>query len=511
MTRAVVIGAGLGGLACALRLRAAGHDVTVYERADVVGGSLGRYERHGFRFDTGPSLLTLPHVLADLFAVTGSALADEVELVPLDPVVRHVFADGTVLDSCRDPAEFAHRISVACGPSAAAEWIRLWRRAERIWSASWQHILRSSVEGPADLARLAWRLPALAAIAPGRSLRAIGRRYLTDPRLRSLLDRYATYTGSDPRRAPAALMAVPYAELTFGAWYVRGGLSTLVDALMSRCDATGVSVRTGTAVTQVLARHGRVSGVQVGDQEVPADVVVSDVDALRLYRDLLPTPGWAARVAPRSLSGFALLLGLSGRTPGLAHHTVLFPGRYDDEFDAVFGQPGRPVDDPAVYVCVPDDPAVRPDGCEAWFVLVNAAPQGAVDWRRPGLADGYADHILAVLARRGLDVRDRILFREVRTPADQEVATSAPGGAIYGTPSHRLLRPANRGPVPGLYLVGGSTHPGGGLPMVALSAEIVAALIERDHRSRVVTPRGVTPRGVKPRGVKKGTFLYRNG
>jgi len=179
-----------------------------------------------------------------------------------------------------------------------------------------------------------------------------------------------------------------------------------------------------------------------------------------------------------SLAGFVLLLGVRGRTPGLAHHTVFFPADYDAEFDAVFG--GRLAEDPTIFVTVPADPAVRPAGHEAWFILVNAAPQGRLDWTVPGRAEGYADHVLATLASRGLDIRDRIVFREWRTPADLELATRSPGGSIYGGAAHRLLRPPNRGPIPGLYLVGGSVHPGGGLPLVTLSAEIVADLIAAD-------------------------------
>jgi phytoene desaturase len=477
MAEVVVVGAGVGGLACAARLASAGHRVTVFERSTVVGGKLGRrvVERPEgtYRFDTGPSLLTLPQVFDELFADLGGRAP---RLVPLNPVVRHVFADGTVLDSCADPDEFADRIDASLGPSAAADWRRLWRRAGRVWDASWRDILRNPVDSPAALAGLAWRLGDLAAVAPGRSLRGLGRRRLRDPRLRMLLDRYATYTGADPRRAPAALVAVPYAELSFGGWYLPGGLGTLADALLERCAALGVSVRTGVPVTGIATAGGRVTGVRVDESFVPADVVVSNVDAAALYRDLLPTPRRLARLADRSLAGFVLLLGVAGRTPGLAHHTVFFPPRdYDAEFDAVFD--GRLAANPAVFVTVADDPSVRPDGHEAWFVLVNAprhgVGRGALDWNRPGLAAAYADRVLSVLAARGLDVRDRVLFREVLTPAALESSAAAPGGAIYGT-AGGLLRPANRGPVDGLFLVGGSTHPGGGLPMVALSARIVA-------------------------------------
>jgi phytoene desaturase len=490
LSRIVVIGAGVGGLAAAARLGAAGHRVTVFERAAVVGGKLGRYERitpaGTVRFDTGPSLLTLPQVFAELFAATGSRLADELDLVPLDPVVRHVFADGTVLDSGSDPDAFTARIATALGTGAADDWRLLWRRAARVWHTSWRHVLTSTVDSRWSLARLAWRLGDLTAVAPGRSLRWLGRRYLRDPRLRMLLERYATYAGADPRRAPAALVAIPYAELTFGGWYPRGGLSTLTDALVRRCQAGRVDIQTGTPVARVETAGGAVTGVRLGDgRAVPAEVVVSNVDALALYLDLLPDPRRAARLADRSLAGFLLLLGVRAApatgsrsvraTPG-ARHTVYFPENYDAEFDDVFGRgrPPRPAADPAIFVSVAADPARGPDGYEPWQVLVNAPPQGPVDWRRPGLAAGYADRVLAILAGRGVEVRDRIAVREVRTPADLEHATGSPGGAIHGTAAHRLLRPGNRGPVRGLYLVGGSTHPGGGLPLVALSAKIVA-------------------------------------
>jgi phytoene desaturase len=471
MSEIVVIGAGVGGLAAAARLAAAGHRVVVHERSGTAGGKLAVHERDGFRFDTGPSLLTLPQVFADL----NLGLKPE----PLDPVVRHVFPDGAVLDSSSSHEVFLDRIGATLGAGAAADWDRFWRRAERIWRASYESVLRRPVNA-ASLARLSWRLGDLAAIAPGRSLRGLGRRYLRDPRLRMLLDRYATYTGTDPRRAPAALAAIPYAELTFGGWYLPGGLGTLASALLGRCRALGVRVELNSPVTAIEADTA-VRGVRLESGGfVPAGVVVSNVDAVTLYRELLPSPRRLAGLADRSLGGFVMLLGVRGETPELAHHTVFFPRNYDAEFDAIFGSAARrarPVDDPAIFVTRADDPAVRPDGYEAWFVLVNAARHGtgwsAVDWRRPGLAAAYRDHLLDVLARRGLDVRGRLEFVETRTPADLAEATAAPGGAIYGT-AGGLLRPANRGPVDGLYLVGGSTHPGGGLPMVTLSAAIVA-------------------------------------
>jgi phytoene desaturase len=475
MSRVVVIGAGVGGLSAAIRLAEAGHEVVVHERSAVAGGKLGGYERDGFTFDTGPSLLTLPQVFTDL----------GLRLEPLDPVVRHAFPDGSVLDSSADPEVFRARIRDAFGAEAADDWSRFWHRASRIWTASWRSVLQRPVT-PRTLAAVSWRVGDLAAIAPWRSLRSLGRHYLRDPRLRMMLDRYATYTGADPRRAPAALAAIPYAELAFGGWYVPGGLRSIAGALVRRCADLNVPIVVESPVAEICTSGGAVSGVRLRSGAVlRADLVVSNVDALTTYRDLLPCPARLSALTDRSLAGFVLLLGVRGTTPSLAHHTVFFPRHYDAEFDAVFGTRGsraRPAADPAVFVTRAADPAVRPPGHEAWFVLVNAPRHGrawsAVDWSRPGLADAYRDHILAVLAARGLDVRDRLVFAETRTPLDLATATAAPGGAIYGT-AGGLLRPANRGPVHGLWLVGGSTHPGGGLPMVTLSARIVADQIGR--------------------------------
>ncbi len=500
MSRIVVVGGGVGGLAAAARLAALGHTVTVCEQSTALGGKLGEFvtgtPAGQFRFDTGPSLLTLPQVLGDLFNVTGDPLESVLDLVPLDPVARYRFADGTMLDSCSDHEMFCQRIEATLGGSAGADWDRLWRRAERIWAAASGPFLSAPVAGLPALLRQSRHVRDLLAIAPWRTLRSLGRSHLRDPRLRMLLERYATYTGSDPRRAPAALAAVPYAELAFGGWYVRGGLRRIVGALQARCIEAGATLRTSADVTAIEHAAGRPSAVVLaGGGRLPADVVVTDVDAAHVYGSLVDLPRAARRLrrATPSLSAFVLLLGVRGRTRGLAHHNVFFPVDYDAEFDAVFGAAARPVDDPTLYVSVPDDPAAAPDGHEAWFVLVNAARHyagtdsgahgivGAIDWTAPGRAESYAARLLEVLADRGHDVRDRLMFTEVRTPADLQRETRSVGGAIYGTSSNgpraAFLRPANRAPLPGLFLVGGSAHPGGGLPLVLLSAQITAGLI----------------------------------
>jgi phytoene desaturase len=480
-------------LAAAARLASLGHDVTVCEASDVVGGKLGLVEHEvdgvgSFRFDTGPSLVTMPHVFTELFEATGG-WPDGLELTPLEPLARYRFADGTGFDASSDLDEHCARLDAALGRGNGDDWRAFTARAKRVWDASRTPFLESALSGPRTIARLAARRPRdIAAVAPGRSLRSLGRRHLRDPRLRTVLDRYATYTGSDPRRAPAALAAVPYVEQAYGGWYVRGGLHRLGEAVRDRALERGAVLRLGSRVVRIETTAGKASGVRLADGEhLAADVVVANVDAATVYGSLVGAPSAARRLARAtpSLAGFVLLLAVRGRTPGLAHHNVLFPADYDAEFDAVFGEPARPVPDPTLYVSAPEDPAVRPDGCEAWFVLVNAprhgSGPGAVDWGGSGLTERYAEHLLDLLGARGLPVRDRVLWSQSLSPADLEQRTGAVGGAIYGTSSNgasaAFLRPANRSPVRGLFLVGGSAHPGGGLPLVTLSAQIVAGLV----------------------------------
>ncbi|WP_082695607.1 phytoene desaturase family protein [Mycobacterium sp. IS-1742] len=486
MSTVAVIGAGLGGLAAAARLGAAGHRVTVYESASTVGGKLGLLERDGFAFDTGPSLLTMPGILEQLFLDTGGPA--DLPLTPVDPACAYFFADGTRLELPFDHTRVPAALDAALGPGAGESWRRLHTRSRRLWELVGDPVLRRPVSLPA-LARMAVRPADLRAVAPWQTIDGLGRRVLTDPRMRMWLNRYATYSGSDPRRTPAVLSVTAFVEQEFGSWYVPGGLRRIVEAVEQRCGALGVEIHTGAAVDAVTVSGGRTTGVRVDGVEVSADAVVSDADAGVLYERLLPPrAGGALRRRLRgrspSMGGFVVLLGLSGRRPGPAHR-IYFPRDYAAEFDAIFGRAPRPVPDPTIYVHAPDDPALRPDDdSESWFVLVNAPahnPAGGVDWDAPGLREHYTRRVLDLLAERGADVRDRVRFVEVITPADLERRTGAPGGTIYGTASHgpraALRRPANRSRVPGLYLVGGSAHPGGGIPLVLMSAEIVAGLI----------------------------------
>jgi len=497
VAQVVVIGAGIGGLATAARLSVKGHAVTILEQSDCVGGKAGAFRRDGFVFDTGPSLVTLPAVYRDLFLKTGSGLEENVDLQPVEPGTAYWWPDGAhVTLPGVNPAAVASALGEQFGSDAKDDWLALMARAADIWDITRKPFLESPLSGMRDLLSLAKDPGDVRTVAPWQTLRSLGKQYLRDPHLRDLLDRYATYSGSDPRKAPAALSTIPYVEQSFGSWHIGGGVHKLADALAARCAERKVTIELNADVARINLTDGEVSAVTTTDGRVfDANIVVANADATHVYADLIDDsrakgPLRSIGKATPSFSGFVVLLAVEGRTSGISHHNVWFGTDYDDEFNSVFK--GKPAMDPTIYACVPDDPAMRPDDDhESWILLINAPTHGhgknQFDWNDE-YAQSYADQMIELLADRGIDLRSRILWREVITPSDLAKRTRAPGGSIYGTSSNGMraafLRPTNQSPIPGLYLVGGSAHPGGGLPLVGLSAEIVANQIGRAKKRR---------------------------
>ena len=479
--RVVVVGGGVGGLATAIRLRALGHQVTVFERRDVVGGKLATHEHDGYVFDIGPSLVTLPHVFDEVFRSAGTSLDEQVDLVRLDPQFAYHWTDGASLivpdgddDTARAFDEFT--------PGAGEQWRAFDERGRRIWDVADRTFFAGPMSNPWSLAKRLRSPLDLTAIDPMRTLQRSAESFFDDPRLVQWAGRYATYSGSSPYAAPATLACIPHIEARFGCWYPMGGLDALRAAFERVARDIGVEIHTGTDVEGIVAPDGgAVSGVRLADgSQEPADIVVANTDAEHLYADLLPDADALKRVrrAKRSTSGFVLCVGVRGLTPGLQHHNVWFSDSYRAEYDQL--DAGELADDPTIYACVSSvtDPSQAPDGCENWFLLVNTPPDVEID------ADAYGDVVLERLAERGVDLRPRIEHRHTMTPADIARRYRSPGGAIYGTSSNgkraAFVRPANRGARPGLYLVGGSSHPGGGLPLVTTSARIVTDMITED-------------------------------
>jgi len=494
MSKVVVIGAGMGGLSVAARLQALGHQVLVIEQGSTYGGKLARFEKDGFVFDLGPSLFTIPSVYRDLFDRTGKSLDESIEITAPSPAFRYQFFDqSSVTLPAADPGLIAAEFGKAISAESGSQWLKVIKQGAVAWQLTRTPILESAVTGLKDLFKLIRSTKDVLAIKPWQTLHGLGKKELSDFRMRQVLDRYATYTGSDPRKTPAALVTIPYVEQAFGAWHITGGITKLADAVYQRCLDLGVQFEFNSEVIAINTSEDKISSVSTKTAEIDAEIVVANCDAALLYGKLLKHKSAKARAkkinrSTPSLAGFILLLAVSGRTEDLAHHNVWFPEKYDAEFDAIFGKNPKPVVDPAIYACVPDDPSMRPnDDSEAWFILVNAPRHSEkVDWNNQELSDSYANQIIDKLANRGVDLRSRIKWQHTLTPADLESRYFAPGGSIYGSSSNgalsAFLRPSNIGSVEGLYLVGGSAHPGGGLPLVGLSARIVAQLIGKSKK-----------------------------
>jgi phytoene desaturase len=411
----------------------------------------------------------------------------------VNPSFDYRFHDGkNVRFSNLSRKETLASIDQSLGSEDAAEWDRVMLRAEAMWDVSREPFIESELKSPLSLLKRPRLLRDIKIIAPWKSLRALD---IKSPYLSKIMDRYATYSGSDPRFAPAVLSTIAFVEEAFGAWHIKGGIGTLSEKITERCEKLGVEIQLNSKVQAINLSANQVTGVKINGVDHAFDRVVANADAQFVYNQLLAPTRTVKKVrrslnkAEPSLAGFSLLLGLKpSDAPALAHHTILFPENYDPEFESIFTTK-TPVEKPTIYICAPRDPLmVKDPGHEAWFVLVNAPRHSkgsdGFDWSDENFAKRYANSIIDQIEVAGISIRDRLEVLEIRTPLDLQTSVNAPGGSIYGTSSNgatsAFLRAKNRSPIKNLYLVGGSAHPGGGLPLVGLSAEIVAnAILEK--------------------------------
>jgi phytoene desaturase len=502
---AAVIGAGMGGLSAAIALAARGLRVTVFEQLDRPGGKLGELHTEGFRWDTGPSVITMRDVFESLFARAGRRLEDYVELTPLEPITRYFWRDGLTLDAVSDEA--AMRRAIAAFSAVDADgYSDFMRHTAALFRIVKEPFLYRRKPGLRDLAGLPMR-DALK-IDAFRSMHASVRTFFSDPRLVQLFDRFATYNGSSPYQAPATLNTIAHVEMAGGAYYPRGGVFALARAFERLAIELGVTICYGARVRKVLVSGGRARGVATDIGMVDTDLVVCNADYAHaratLLRDKPHTDDQAmSRFRPSrvlraglepSCSGFVLFLGVRGAFDQLAHHNIFFGADYPREFDDIFKRK-RPADDPTLYVCITSktDSAHAPAGHENWFVLVNAPYLNpGVDWARE--AGPYAERVLESLCAQSGLRREQIVTREIMTPADIQTRYGGHFGAIYGYSSNSMwsafMRPANRdGVIRRLYYASGSAHPGGGVPLVTLSGMAAADCALEDLALRAVESR----------------------
>jgi 1-hydroxycarotenoid 3,4-desaturase len=513
--RVVVVGAGVGGLVAALELAHGGADVTLVESASEPGGKMRRVAVGDAWLDAGPTVFTMRWVFDELFADLGLALGDHLALQPLRVLARHAWSAGERLDLHADVAEAAQAIGEFAGAAEARGFVAFVERARRIYRTLEAPFMRSSRTSPLGLAwRAGWRgLPGLLGISPFATLWGELGAHFADPRLRQLFGRYATYCGASPFEAPATLMLVAHVEQE-GVWCVDGGMHRVAQVLAAQARSAGATLRYGCAAAAIETAGGRACGVRLADGEVlPADAVVFNGDPAALAAGLL---GGDARraVAPlpparRSLS--ALTWNLLARTEGfpLLRHTVFFSPDYRAEFDRLRGERRLP-ETPTVYVCAQDrgDDGRAPDGAERLLCLVNAPADGDHHPLTPQEIASCQQRTFSHLASCGLQVWLDPAATLVTTPTDFHRLFPGTGGALYGQASHgwraSFTRPAAATSVPGLVLAGGSTHPGPGVPMAALSGRLAARQVWRElSRSRPVSivrsPPAATPGGMSTR------------
>ena len=478
--RAVIVGAGLGGLSAAVALASAGWSVLVLERGKAPGGKAGTATVDGVVFDTGPSVLTLPDALDAVLRRAGSRLEDHVRLRTHDPSFRYLWPDGARVDV--HPTEEATLESVAgsLGPEAAGELRRFLAYAAGVWAAAAPRFVLGPAPGLGSLMSPAAIL-AVTRIDGLRTMRAAIHAQVRSPHLRDLLARYATYNGSDPRRTPATLNCIAHVELGLGGFGVEGGIGALVEAFVAVALAAGVTLRLDATVDALEIERGRVNAVRIGTERVPADVVIANAEFAHVLNDLLPpgTPHGVPADGEPSTSGWNGLTAAPD-DPSRAAHTVLFPPRYEQEFVDLFDR-RRPPDEPTVYLCDQSRAHGRagwPDGRVPLFAMTNA-PAG---WNGPSgpLRERAEERMRA----HGFTAPTWVWER---APRDLAARFPGSGGALYGLASNSVLaafrRPANRARgVRGLYFASGSAHPGGGLPLCARSGLAAADAVLEDAR-----------------------------
>nr|QKW93858.1 hydroxyneurosporene dehydrogenase [Vitiosangium cumulatum] len=481
--RVAVVGGGIGGLTAAGLLAKEGHDVTLFEGGPTLGGKAQCVRVDGLRLDTGPTLLTLPHVVKGLFERLGAA-----DLLPpiteLEPQCTYRFADGCGFVAYKD----LERTAESAGELRASERRGVhgfYAEAEAIWRAAGEPYLEAPFEGMAGfMARVAKR--GVVAMARGMKLSTLdelARAHFKTSHLQQFVGRFATYAGASPYEASAAYALIPHIERAYGVHHVRGGIGALVDALGAAVKRLGVKVHLNARAHYTREARGYQVGPREGEERFDSVVVNADP---------LDTLGRGSE--PLSLSGYVLLLEVNGRST-LPHHTVLFGRDYRREFEELFG--GRLAEDPTVYFCNPSatDPTVAPPGRTGLFVMVNAPalPREPGAFERAAAAwEPQAERVKAQMFDKLLahhpELRGRMRVVGQRTPVDL-AALGAPGGSIYGFLPHGKFgpfrRPRIRGCTPGLFFAGGGTHPGGGVPLVMLSGRFAAEMASRHLRRNV--------------------------
>jgi phytoene desaturase len=493
-----VIGGGLGGLAAACTLAARGYKVILFERNEWLGGKATTVEGAGFRFDAGPTIVTIPSVLRRIFAEAGRRMEDYLELIRLDPQWRCFFDDGSVLNLNQDPDVMAATLDqFAPGTNSGQGYRDFVNLSRRLDDISQRNFFYKPIGGLRDMIDFKASfdpklLGDVLAMRMGRSVAGTVRAFNPDPRVAQMVDHFTQYVGSSPYGSPAVLCGIAHMQHDEGVWYPIGGTRAVPVALEKLACELGVEFRLNTHIEKILTRDGAATGVRTNHgEEIRLTAVVSNCDSVRTHRELINGAVGAKFEKRRSYeaacSGVVLYLGLNKRYKHLAHHDFVFSRDPHEEFDYIYKR-GEPAPDPTCYLAATtcSEPATAPAGGEALYVLVHTPYlRPHHDWKN--MFPAYRRTILEKLKSTGgmKDIESRIVFERALTPQDINDRYHVLNGAIYGLASHGkflgAFKPGNRSPdLRGLYLAGGAAHPGPGMPMVLMSGWIAADALDKD-------------------------------
>ncbi len=479
--RVVVVGAGLGGLAAAIRLATAGVAVTVLERADRPGGRAGRLSRDGFEFDTGPSVLTMPALVAELYALAGESMADALTLRRLDPAYRAVFHDGSVLRIRGSVEAMQAEVRDVCGPAEASRFVRFAAHLKALYEAEYDGFIDTNFDSPVDLARPV-RIARLARLGGFRRMMPLVSSFLTDWRMVRLFTFQAMYAGMSPYEALGVYAVIAYMDAIAGVYFPDGGIHAVSRGLADLAVRAGVDLRLSTPVERVEVVGGRAVAVRAaGGERFGCDAVVLNPDLPVAYRDLLPEETTPRRVRRLRYSPSCVVvhLGLRARLAGAAHHNIHFAQDYAESFDDILA--GRLQRDPSWFLTVPtvSEPAMAPDGGTVGFYLLPTPNLRGSMLNWDAQAPRELDAALRRLSAAGYgDVSATVAVSEVVTPQDwarQGMAAGTPFAASHSFAQTGPFRPANVAPkVAGVVFAGSGTTPGVGVPMVLVSGKLAA-------------------------------------
>lgn len=485
--QALIIGAGIAGIATAIRLAVKGHAVEVFEANSYPGGKLSEFMQDGFRFDAGPSLFTMPQYVDELFELAGKNPRDYFRYKQLDTICKYFYEDGTKFTAYADGQQFEAELSrLGADPS---EMKKFRRNSGRIYDITNHVFLEQSLHRLKTY--LNWRTLKSILRLPGidamRSMHKANQSFFKDGHLIQFADRYATYNGSNPYQAPATLNVVPHLEQHFGAYFPEDGMYSITKVLVNLAGSLGVKFQYNSPVEEIILNDGQATGIKTNGKFFPGDTVISNMDVWFTYKKLLSAnPELHPQKTlnqERSSSALIFYWGIGKQFPELDLHNIFFSAGYKAEFDHIWRQKTI-YHDPTVYLNItsklkPDD---APKGCENWFVMINVPADTGQDWNQLiGQARLNIQQKLSGIL--GEDISQLTVAESILDPREIQNRTSSYQGSLYGTSSNSrfaaFLRHANKSSkIKGLYFCGGSVHPGGGIPLALLSAKITTGLIK---------------------------------